>query len=143
MYGIHIICHHNTYRNRPHGLYVVKEAYGDCPAGMPYHLSHCWVISDQDAEKLKGGLLFLHDTKADKSFIGGRIIEMRKVRVDDPSTHPIEKDPKEDEGREEGATKDRYTIYFENLGDKGRGIAWGGKGYAMEYITGAIEVEEI
>lgn len=143
MYGIHIICKHNEVRNRPFGLYPVKEAYGDCPAGMPYHLSHCWVISDEDAEKLKGGLLFLHRTKADKSFIGGRIIEMRKVTCGDLSTYPPEKDPAEDEDLDEPGIKERYTIYFENLGDKARDIAWRGPDYAMAYITGAIEVEDI
>ena len=77
------------------------------------------------------------------SFNGGRIVEMRNVTCGDLSTDPPEKDPAADDGIDEPGVKERYTIYFENRGDKARDIAWRGRHHAMAYISGVIEVDDI
>lgn len=41
-----------------------------------------WDISPGDAERLVGGLLFLHETKKTPSYFGGRIESFRLVNVD-------------------------------------------------------------
>jgi hypothetical protein len=46
------------------------------------YTSGVWDISADDAARLVGGSIYLHKTKAEPSFFGGRVLSFRQVETD-------------------------------------------------------------
>ncbi len=67
MASIHFVC------RRELNLHVVKH---------PVYESGDWDVTREDAERLVGGMLYLHETKADASYFGGQISAYRVVETD-------------------------------------------------------------
>ena len=65
--SIHFIC-----RGRKN-LTVLKQ---------PTYTTGFWSVSEDVAQKLVGGMINLHETKADPSYFGGRVLEW--LRLDNP-----------------------------------------------------------
>ena len=54
---------------------VEGDQYGSC----------CWAISDDDANSLLGGWIYLHESKGDKSAFGGVITGVKPADRIDPN----------------------------------------------------------
>ena len=90
----------------------------------PHHYtSCCWDIKEDKAKALVGGMVFLHHTKAEASFMGGVVVDVQ------PATFENE------------AQKDRFQIKFRSTLE-GRNITWRGKSHTLSYKGDVIDVDE-
>ena len=79
-----------------------------------------WNISVEDAEKLVGGWVYLHEAKTVTSQFGGQVLEFEQVE------------------REELAKKERIVLVLAPS-KAGRGQKWRGKRHEMAWTGGVIE----
>ena len=63
-----------------------------------------WVVTADEAQRLIGGTLYLHETKGERSYFGGRITGFRPIVTDD-------------------RIQDRMILTFEFL-QQARNVAW-------------------
>lgn len=82
-------------------------------AGDGVYTSGNWVVSTPDANALRGGMLFLHQTKAKPSYFGGRISSF----VQRPDGRIV------------------FTFTFEPAG---RGTPWPGPSHARAWTSGVL-----
>jgi hypothetical protein len=80
-----------------------------------------WDVSRENAATLVGGMLYLHQTKGDRSYFGGRISAF-----------------KEAETEKARGTRIVFTFTFE---EKGRGASWLGTKHAMAVKGGVVNEE--
>lgn len=88
--------------------------------GTSNFISGYWDISDHDAELLIGGWLYLHETKASRSYRGGRISGFK---------HEI---------RADVAHQDRIGLIFRPVVEA-IGVAWRGKRHDRAWTSGLVE----
>lgn len=126
MYGIHILNKVVEGSNvKRLGLNVVKGA-----SPLQFKSGHWDPISmgfkdvDEVKEKLVGGMVYLHNDKKSESFVGGLILEIEDVLMEE-----------EDFKRE-----DRFIITFQSMME-GKGQKWRGPKGPYVYNSGLIEVE--
>ena len=124
MYGIHILNKVVEGSNiKRIGLDVVK---GSSP--LQFKSGHWDPISmgfkdvDEVREKLVGGMVYLHNDKKSESFVGGLILEIEDVLLE-----------------EEFKREDRFIITFQSM-IEGKGQKWRGKNFSMGYNSGLIEI---
>jgi hypothetical protein len=87
---------------------------------MPTFESGYWDIPDADADQLIGGMVYLHQTKNEPSYIGGIVKEVRQ------------------EKRPEHAHSDRWLIVFDAV-EAGKGTAWRGADHTMAWYSGLVD----
>ena len=78
---------------------------------------------DEVREKLVGGMVFLHNDKNTESFVGGLVLEIDEVLLE-----------------EEGKRDDRFIITFQSM-IEGKGQKWRGRNGPYVYNSGLIEIE--
>ena len=78
---------------------------------------------DEVREKLVGGMVFLHNDKNTDSFVGGLVLEIDEVLLE-----------------EEGKRDDRFIITFQSM-IEGKGQKWRGRKGPYDYNSGLIEIE--
>ena len=78
---------------------------------------------DEVREKLVGGMVFLHNDKNTDSFVGGLVLEIDEVLLE-----------------EEGKRDDRFMITFQSM-IEGKGQKWRGRKGPYDYNSGLIEIE--
>lgn len=77
MKGIHFICHRDMETKKLEGLVSIgDDRYTSC----------CWAITLSEAREVKGGMMFLHETKRSKSRYGGKVLCFREVPNEVPDT---------------------------------------------------------
>jgi hypothetical protein len=113
MMTIHLICKYEG--STPKGLTRIDKENNLWSTGN-------WDIGLSDAEKLVGGMVFLHETKSQRSYFGGCIVSFEKV--DEPSL----------------AREERVAFVFRNL-EEGKGQVWRGQDHAMAWTSGVIAGE--
>ncbi len=87
------------------------------------YTSGSWDFSVDDAKKIVGGSIYLHETKSEASVFGGTVVGFVNVVLAD---------------NDKAAKKKRIDFIFRaELG--ATGIPWGGRGYAMEWTSEVIE----
>ncbi|WP_051328625.1 hypothetical protein [Geminicoccus roseus] len=79
-----------------------------------------WNLSVEDAQRLVGGWIYLHQAKTVASQFGGMVLEFEQVQ------------------REELARKDRIVLVVA-ASLAGRGQAWRGKRHEMAWTGGLVE----
>jgi hypothetical protein len=82
--------------------------------------SCCWVLSNEEADSLLGGWIYLHPNKSAPSEFGGRILSVEQVE------------------HQEGTREDRLVIIFEAYREA-RDQKWRGAGHGMAWTSGLIE----
>ena len=92
--------------------------------GGTTYRSEAWSISESHARELVGGGIYLHESKAKPSRIGGRIIGYEVVMLD-PS--------------ESAARMERIAFTFESRAEY-KNAAWRGPDHGMSMSSGVIEV---
>jgi hypothetical protein len=96
--------------------------------------SCCWDFDLEEAQGLIGGLIYLHDTKADNSFMGGIVVNVQPLDLNigneyfDPTKQKVP------------SRSNRVWIEFEST-HEGKGVAWNGQDYAMAWTSGIIDVD--
>jgi len=103
MPSIHFICRGGL------NLHVVKHPVYECGV---------WDV-ENDAPKLVGGMLYLHEAKADSSYFGGRIESFRVVETDE--AHSL-----------------RVVFTVRSLRE-GKGVRWCGAAHGMAWTSGVVE----
>jgi len=106
MPSIHFIC------RRGLNLNVVKH---------PVYESGVWVV-EEEAAGLVGGMMYLHETKADKSYFGGRIDSQRIVETD--------------------YARSRRVVFTVTSLREGKGVRWRGAAHGMAWTSGVVEDAE-
>lgn len=82
-----------------------------------HYASRAWQLSDEEADALKGGWIYLHNTKGEASSIGGKVL---KVELAEPSSDG------------------RYVITFEAR-EGGKGQEWRGQDHGMAWWSGLVD----
>ena len=82
--------------------------------------SCCWALTPHQAQALVGGWIYLHESKAQHSAFGGRIVAV------EPGVW------------EHAANQDRVAIIFQ-AAREARGQAWRGSDHTQAYKSGLIE----
>jgi hypothetical protein len=103
MPSIHFVCHSGL------NLHVVKH---------PVYESGVWDV-EKDAAKLVGGMMYLHEKKADKSYFGGRIESYRVVETDN--------------------ARSRRVIFTVTSMREGKDVGWRGTAHGMAWTSGVVE----
>ncbi len=107
MASIHFIC-----RNRAN-LTLLK---------LPVYESGDWDVSPEDAEKLIGGMIYLHQTKAKPSYFGGRVESYR--------------------GKDTSNPRSRRIVFVLTAIQQGRGAKWPGASHPRAWTSGVVEDPE-
>ena len=134
MNGIHILNKLNEGSNfKRLGLDPIKGS-----SLLKYESGHWDPISmgfkdvDEVREKLVGGMVFLHNDKNTDSFVGGLVLEIDEVILDEEEV---------DRGKGRVVKReDRFQIIFQSMLE-GKGQSWRGRDHAMSYTSGLIEIE--
>ncbi len=104
MAEIHFIC------RRGQNVETVKH---------PVYDTGTWDVSPQDAERLLGGMVFLHETKAKPSYFGGRVESFREVETDMPHA--------------------RRVVFRLTSLKEGKGVNWRGANHGMAWTSGVVD----
>ena len=98
------------------------------------YISCCWDFKLEEAKGLIGGMIFFHDTKSERSKLGGNVVDVQPVRLDEETEfHKV--DP-EDENKRQSRVMFKFEITPE-----GREQRWRGKDHAMSWTSGIIDLE--
>jgi len=88
----------------------------------------------EEAKTLIGGMIFFHDTKSERSKLGGHVVDVQSVKLDEETEfHKV--DPEDTSKRQT-----RVMFKFE-ITPEGREQRWRGKDHAMSWTSGIIDEE--
>ena len=113
MKHLHLIC-----RRDPNGIGRFGVSLLDAKANI--YLSGKWVFSLEEAKRLLGGMILLHETKSDPSTFGGIVTGVQETVSDE----------KGEENRVE-------FIFKATL--EAKGVAWSGTSHSMAWTSGIID----
>ena len=101
---------------------------------MNRYISCCWDFKLEEAKTLIGGMIFFHDTKSERSKLGGNVVDVQAVRLDEETEfHKV--DP-------EDTSKRRTRVMFKfEITPEGRELIWRGKDHSMSWTSGIIDLE--
>ena len=98
------------------------------------YISCCWDFKLEEAKTLIGGMIFFHDTKSERSKLGGNVVDVQPVRLDEETEfHKV--DPEDTSKRQT-----RVMFKFE-ITSEGREQRWRGKDHSMSWTSGIIDLE--
>ena len=87
------------------------------------YTSGSWDFSLDEARKLIGGRIYLHEEKSKVSVFGGLVSSCHEVILEDT---------------DKASKKKRIDFIFKSEADA-KGVKWGGRGYSMEWTSGVID----
>ena len=105
-YSIHFVC-----RGREN-VAVVQH---------PTYTTGYWGVSEDGADKLIGGMVYLHETKGEPSYFGGRVASWRYATDDDSVEHAGD------------------IIFTIQTNADGKGQPWSGRIHSMAWTSGLVE----
>ena len=98
------------------------------------YISCCWDFKLEEAKTLIGGMIFFHDTKSERSKLGGHVVDVQSVKLDEETEfHKV--DPEDTSKRQT-----RVMFKFE-ITPEGREQIWRGKDHSMSWTSGIIDLE--
>lgn len=134
MWVVHLINKIDPRNGRLAGLNPASEID---PNGHHFH-SCCWDFSLEEAQKLIGGMIYLHLTKKRPAEWAGRVKDVGPINLRDktmerffPHVESMGLDPKK---------FDRVKFIVEILPER-RGEKWRGADHSMSWTSGIIEVD--
>lgn len=98
------------------------------------YISCCWDFKLEEAKTLIGGMIFFHDTKSERSKLGGNILDVQAVRLDEETE--FHKVNPEDQNKKQSRVMFKFEITPE-----GREQIWRGKDHSMSWTSGIIDIE--
>jgi hypothetical protein len=105
-YSIHFVC-----RGRKN-VAVVQH---------PTYTTGYWGVSEDGADKLIGGMVYLHETKRETSYFGGRVASWRYATDDDTAEHSGD------------------IIFTIQANADGKDQPWSGQVHSMAWTSGLVE----
>ena len=111
--SIHLICGHDDHGRPNNVTFDGKERA---------FWSGRWALSTEEAERLVGGWLYLHTTKATSSYYGGTILDWKTVSV------------------AALARSDRILLKFQPA-QAARERSWRGKDHGRAWTSGLVEMD--
>ena len=114
-----------------HYLHLLCRRDGTALKGLAFdketktYISQAWDFRVEQANKLLGGSIFLHEEKSKPSTVGGTVIEVFQVSLDENDL---------------AAKKDRIAFKFEPKLEM-KGVKWRGDDHAMAWTSG-IKLED-
>ena len=98
------------------------------------YISCCWDFKLEEAKTLIGGMIFFHDTKSERSKLGGNVLDVQPVRLDEETEfHKINL---EDQNKKQSRVMFKFEITPE-----GREQRWRGKDHSMSWTSGILDLE--
>ena len=98
------------------------------------YISCCWDFKLEEAKTLIGGMIFFHDTKSERSKLGGNVLDVQPVRLDEETEfHKVDPD-------DISKRQTRVMFKFEII-PEGREQRWRGKDHSMSWTSGIIDLE--
>ena len=88
------------------------------PTSFPLFESGMWAIKEDEAKALVGGMIYLHETKAEPSYFGGVVIDYRPA---------------------DGAEYADRWVFTVASTLSGKNAAWHGKDHGMAHFSGVLE----
>ena len=98
------------------------------------YISCCWDFKLEEAKTLIGGMIFFHDTKSERSKLGGNVLDVQAVRIDEETE--FHKVNPEDQNKKQSRVMFKFEITPE-----GREQRWRGKDHSMSWTSGIIDLE--
>ena len=98
------------------------------------YISCCWDFKLEEAKTLIGGMIFFHDTKSERSKLGGNVLDVQPVRLDEETE--FHKVNPEDQNKKQSRVMFKFEITPE-----GREQRWRGKDHSMSWTSGIIDLE--
>ncbi len=124
---LHLINRTDPNTKRPIGISKVKDE-------MNTYMSCCWDFDLIEAKELIGGMIYFHETKSEKSKLGGRVLDIQPIKMDEDSQyHQTKLD-------DAGKRQQRVMFKFETT-PEGRNQKWRGQDHAMSWTSGIVDVE--
>ena len=142
MKALHLICRLNTETNRGFGVNAYDRK--DPPSWVrddPKNIftSGFWVCGTSEATELVGGRLHLHESKTERSWLSGKVIDVLLINMDFPGRWLVdEKDESNDWQPEK--MRDRIVFKVEVTASTRVPTAWRGTKNKMAYSSGVIDV---
>jgi hypothetical protein len=102
----------------------------------PHHyVSCCWDLDFAECQTLIGGMIYLHNSKGEKSFMGGVVKEVEQIdlNIGGPYYQPT--------SDVRPARTLRVQIKFEST-HEGRNVKWQGMDHSMAWTSGIITLEK-
>jgi len=98
------------------------------------YISCCWDFKLEEAKMLIGGMIFFHDTKSDRSKLGGNVVDAQLVKLDEETEfHKVDPDDK-------NRRQSRVMFKFE-ITPEGQEQKWRGKDHSMSWTSGIIDLK--
>lgn len=98
--------------------FICKDRLHLEPVEFPVFESGFWPLSVNDAERLVGGMAYLHQAKAQPSYFGGKVKSYRVAKQSEP--YP-----------------GRIVLSLESVRE-GKGAEWEGADFSMAYSGGIV-----
>ena len=98
------------------------------------YISCCWDFKLEEAKTLIGGMIFFHDAKSERSKLGGNVVDVQSVRLDEETE--FHKVNPEDQNKKQSRVMFKFEITPE-----GREQRWRGKDHSMSWTSGIIDLE--
>ena len=126
---LHIIQKMDKETNRPLGLTQIQPKINK-------YMSCCWDFDIEEMKDLIGGMIFFHKSKTEKSYLGGKVLNVHPIKMDKDYDGPYYQPKLEDIDKR----SDRMMFEFEITLD-GREVGWRGKDYMMSYMGGIVDID--
>jgi hypothetical protein len=102
--------------------------------GEPNHyVSCCWDFDLDECRTLIGGMIYLHDTKKDKSFIGGVVKDVQPIDLNIGGKYY------QPTSEVRPTRSMRVYIKFESTLE-GRNVDWQGMDHSMAWTSGIVDL---
>ena len=142
MKALHLICRLNPETNRGFGVdaYDIK----DPPSWVRddaknIFTSGFWVCGISEATKLVGGRLHLHESKTERSWLSGKVIDALLINMDFPGRWLVDEKDKSND-LQPSKMRDRIVFKVEVTASTRVPTAWRGAKHKMTYSSGVIDV---
>jgi hypothetical protein len=99
--------------------FICRNGANVSPVRQPIFESGYWDVSPEEGQKLVGGKIYLHQTKATPSYFGGRIDSFHTVDTDNARTKRI--------------------VFVLTFLPECKGAKWPGVGHARAWTSGVID----
>jgi len=125
---LHIIQKMDKVTSRPLGLTQIQPKVNK-------YMSCCWDLDIEEMKDLIGGMIFFHTSKTQRSYLGGKVLNVHSILMDKDYDGPYYQPKLEDIDKR----SDRMMFEFEITLD-GREVEWRGRNHMMEYVGGILDV---
>lgn len=123
---LHLICKKDEGSLSLRGIKPVSGESG-------VYISCCWDFKFDDAKRLEGGKIYFHETKSERSSLGGNVIEAVQIDLGDGETEYYSPSADDQSKRQK-----RVMFKFRVSADC-RDVKWFGKNHAMSWTSGIID----